>query len=114
MPEIDKITLGIAKLIREDLLQQNLFTAYDRYCPLYKTIWMMRNFVTFYRLAQAALEIENKDVTWESMKNAMGDVLYKLMCMKFQEPSAGREQLVAHMKALNSEIKTVFMEFNCS
>lgn len=35
--ETDKITLEIAKLIKDDFLQQNGFTAYDKVCPFYKT-----------------------------------------------------------------------------
>ena len=35
--ETDKITLEIAKLIKDDFLQQNGFTPYDRVCPFYKT-----------------------------------------------------------------------------
>lgn len=34
--ENDKITLEVARLIRDDFLQQNGFTSYDKYCPFYK------------------------------------------------------------------------------
>lgn len=36
LAESDKITLEVAKLIKDDFLQQNSYTAYDRYCPFYK------------------------------------------------------------------------------
>merc|ERR1712176_1567459 len=36
--ETDKITLEIAKLIKDDFLQQNGFTPYDRVCPFYKQL----------------------------------------------------------------------------
>lgn len=36
--EADKVTLDVAKLIKEDFLQQNGLTLYDRYCPFYKTV----------------------------------------------------------------------------
>ena len=39
--ETDKITLEIAKLIKDDFLQQNGFTAYDKVCPFYKTGWFL-------------------------------------------------------------------------
>jgi vacuolar-type H+-ATPase catalytic subunit A/Vma1 len=37
-------------------LQQNSFTKYDRYCPFYKSVEMMRNIAIFHRLATAAVE----------------------------------------------------------
>lgn len=43
LAETDKITLEVAKLIKEDFLQQNGYTPYDRFCPFYKTVGMLRN-----------------------------------------------------------------------
>jgi hypothetical protein len=39
------------RFIKEDYLQQNSFTKYDKYCPFYKSLDMMRNICTFHRLA---------------------------------------------------------------
>lgn len=36
--ETDKVTLDVARLIKEDFLQQNGISVYDRYCPFYKTV----------------------------------------------------------------------------
>lgn len=36
LAEGDKITLEVARLIKDDFLQQNSFTKYDKYCPFYK------------------------------------------------------------------------------
>ena len=36
--EGDKVTLDVARLIKEDFLQQNGISEYDRYCPFYKTV----------------------------------------------------------------------------
>ncbi|ENN83523.1 hypothetical protein YQE_00120, partial [Dendroctonus ponderosae] len=38
LAEGDKITLEVAKLLKEDFLQQNSYSAYDRFCPFYKTV----------------------------------------------------------------------------
>merc|ERR1711934_694047 len=54
--ESDKITLEVAKLIRDDWLAQNAFEPYDSSCPFYKSSWMLRNFMHFYELAQQAVE----------------------------------------------------------
>jgi len=110
LAESDKITLEVAKILKDDFLQQNGFTPYDRFCPFYKTVWMMRNVMTFFNMAQRAVETsgEDKKVTWSLIKNQMGDLLYKITCMKFQDPATGEGKVVSHMKALNEEIVSCF------
>ncbi|RWW76956.1 hypothetical protein BHE74_00014918 [Ensete ventricosum] len=51
LAETDKIILETAKLLREDYLAQNAFTPYDKFCPFYKSVWMMRNIIHFNTLA---------------------------------------------------------------
>lgn len=86
LAESDKITLEIAKLIKDDFLQQNSYTDHDRYCPFYKTVGMLSNIVTFYNQAQRAVEntaqSDNK-ITWATIKEQCGDILYQLTRMKF-------------------------------
>lgn len=55
LAELDKITFFMSRIIQEDFLAQNIFSPYDSYCPLYKTIWMMRIITTFYDLAQKVI-----------------------------------------------------------
>lgn len=45
LAEGDKIVLETARLIKDDFLQQNSFTSYDKYCPFYKSVEMMKNMV---------------------------------------------------------------------
>lgn len=94
LAESDKITLEVAKIIKDDFLQQNGFTPYDRFCPFYKTVWMLRNMITFYNLAQKAVESssEDKKITWLTIKNSMSDTIYKISCMKFQDPAQGEDR----------------------
>lgn len=56
LAEKDKITLDIAKLIKDDFLQQNGYSAYDKYCPFYKTNAMLRNIMLYYGLATKSVE----------------------------------------------------------
>merc|ERR1712224_1002418 len=42
LSEDQKCTIEVAKIIREDFLQQNGFSEYDFMCPLAKTIGMMK------------------------------------------------------------------------
>jgi V-type H+-transporting ATPase subunit A len=109
LAESDKITLEVAKIIRDDFLQQNGFSSYDRFCPFYKTVWMCRNIVRFYNLAQKAVE-GSGDVkhSWASIKAHMSDTIYKLASMKFQEPSEGEEKMNAHMQVLLEEVEEAF------
>jgi len=112
--EADKITLDIARLLRDDFLQQNGFTSYDKFCPFYKTVWMLRNFVGYYDLAQQALEQAPPDqkLTWHQMKTQTHDVVKKLEAMKFQEPADGEQVVSGWMKDLNDEIQSVFKSLN--
>jgi len=116
LAESDKITLDVAKLIKEDFLQQNGFTPYDRFCPFYKTVWQLRNIVLFYNLAQRAVQgsSDDKKVTWFNIKSAMNDLWYKIQSMKFQLPSDGQTKVVENLKALNEEITTTFRNFEDS
>jgi len=112
--ESDKITLEIARLLRDDFLQQNGFSTYDKFCPFYKTTWMMKNFVTYYDLANQALEQAPPDqkLTWNQIKTQTQDVFQKLSAQKFQEPSSGEPAVSEWMKGLNENIQNAFKTLN--
>ena len=114
LAESDKLILEVAKIIKDDYLQQNGFSEYDRVCPFYKSVWMMKNIVDFYTLAQKAIENSTSDnkVTCHRIKATMGDTIYKIVSQKFQVPTLGEDVLVAHFKALNEEIKDAFHAFD--
>lgn len=80
--ENDKITLEVARMLKDDYLQQNGISEYDRFCPFYKTSAMLRNFVDFHDLAVKA--VSSQDVTFAKVKESAGDLLYKLSQMKFE------------------------------
>jgi len=112
LAESDKVTLEVAKLIKDDFLQQNGFTPYDKFCPFWKTVWMMRNIVSFYNKAQKAIESssEERKITWLTIKNSMGDLLYQLTSMKFQDPATGEEKVTTNLKAVGEEIIQAFID----
>merc|ERR1712048_586467 len=66
LSEDQKCTLEVAKIIREDFLQQNGFTDYDFMCPLAKTIGMMKVIVGFHESAQKVMAESSGDtkITW--------------------------------------------------
>ena len=80
--ENDKITLEVARMLKDDFLQQNGMSEYDRYCPFYKTSAMLRNFVDFHDLAIRA--VQSSGVTFARIKDSAGDIMYKLSQMKFE------------------------------
>jgi len=87
LSDSDKITLETARIIKDDFLQQNSYTPYDRFCPFFKTVGMMRNIVGFYDMSKQVVnrtaQSENK-VTWQVIKDAMGGIMYDLSSMKFK------------------------------
>lgn len=87
LAESDKITLEVAKLLKDDFLQQNSYTKYDRYCPFYKTVGMLSNIIGFYNMAQQAVEktsqSDNK-ITWAIIREQLSDSIHQLTRMKFE------------------------------
>ncbi len=57
LPEKDKLTLEIARMIREDFLMQNAFHEIDTFSPPEKTHLMMKTIIRFYEKAKSVLEI---------------------------------------------------------
>jgi len=109
--------LEVAKIIRDDYLQQNGFSEYDKFCPFYKTSWMLKNIILFFNLGLKAIEntssSDNK-VTYNAIRTQLGDLMYKLSSQKFQKPSDGEEKLSAHFRALNEEIQQAFRQLEDS
>lgn len=110
LSESDKIILEVAKVIREEFLQQNAFTPYDKFCPLYKTCWMLRNIVTFYEEAQrvVAESAGDQKITWNYIREKIPTAYTGLTEMKFREPAEGKDANVAYFKKQNDEIVAAF------
>jgi V/A-type H+-transporting ATPase subunit A len=56
LPEGDKLLLLVAKMIREDFLQQSAYHEVDTYCVPAKAGLMLKTVIRFYELAQEMLE----------------------------------------------------------
>merc|ERR1712025_749585 len=80
LSEDQKCTLEVAKIVREDFLQQNGFTDYDFMCPLGKTIGMMKVIVTFHDTAQKTIVESTGEhkVGWNTIYNHMRDMIKKV------------------------------------
>jgi V-type H+-transporting ATPase subunit A len=112
--ESDKITLAVAEKIREDFLQQNGFEKYDKYCPFYKTKWMIKNIVTYYDLSQQAMETAPPDqkLTWHHIRNQTKKQFNQISDMKFEDPKKGEETITGWFKNMNEDIVNAFKTLN--
>ncbi|VDM30841.1 unnamed protein product [Hydatigera taeniaeformis] len=112
LAESDKITLEVARIIKDDFLQQNGYSDYDRFCPFYKSVGMMRNIIHFYDQARHIVEATAQSprrITWAIIREAMSSTLYKLSNMKFKNPrTESQAQILADFDELNEEITTAF------
>lgn len=110
LSEDQKVIMEIAKIIREDYLQQNAFSDYDFTCPLVKSIGMLRSIILFYNLSQKAVADSPPDakITWAHIKTSMNPVLQKVIQTKFQLPKQPEEQMKSFFAGLNEEIEQAF------
>jgi len=110
LSEDQKCTLEIAKIIREDFLQQNGYSAYDFLCPLAKTIGMMKCIVGFHENAQKAMAEFSGDakVGWNTINSSMKHILKKLTDMKFEMPRQSEEHYKKVSMEFYEEILTAF------
>jgi len=108
--ENDKVILECAKVIREEFLQQDAFKVYDKFCPLYKTVWMMRLIVQFYEEAQRAISESSAEhkITWSMIRNTIPQSFTALAEMKFQDPADGQAKLDAFYKKQSEDMLTAF------
>jgi V/A-type H+-transporting ATPase subunit A len=56
LPERERLTMEVARMIREDYLQQHAFHKMDTYCPLEKQYAMLQIIAQFIDLANQALD----------------------------------------------------------
>lgn len=116
LAENDKITLETARFLKDDFLQQNSFTPYDKYCPFYKSVGMLKNIIAFHTLANSAVErtaaggSDGQKITFNVIKQRLSELLYKITSQKFEDPSEGEEAIKEKLKALNDEIHEKFRQ----
>ncbi|MBE7089647.1 MAG: V-type ATP synthase subunit A, partial [Clostridiales bacterium] len=90
----DRLTMEIAKSIREDYLHQNAFHEVDTYASLNKQYKMLKLIYDFYRLANDALE---RDVDYQAIVNL--SVREKIGRAKYIP-----EENISELDDINSEI----------
>jgi V-type H+-transporting ATPase subunit A len=111
LSEDQKCTLEVARIIREDFLQQNGFTDYDFMCPLAKTIGMMKVIVGFHESAQKVIGESSGEtkVTWSIINGQMRDLIKKITDMKFELPRQSEEHFKRVLNvSLYDEVQAAF------
>ncbi|MDH5606760.1 MAG: V-type ATP synthase subunit A, partial [Anaerolineae bacterium] len=58
LAETERAVLAVARLLREDFLQQSAYHEVDSYCPVEKGYWMLKAIMLFNDQVQQALENE--------------------------------------------------------
>lgn len=107
LSDSDKIILDVANLIKEDFLQQNGYSSYDQFCPIWKTYDMMRAFISYHDEAQKAVA---NGAAWNKLSEATGDVKHAVSSAKFFEPSEGEEAGRKNFNELLTKISERFGE----
>ncbi len=114
LSEDQKVVFEIAAIIREDYLQQNAFSDYDYFCPLYKTLGMMKCIVRFYDTAKKVILESPADqkISWNIINNLMKGQLYNLTQMKFEDPKLPEKEMRKKFDDLAAQIEAKFRELN--
>jgi len=109
LSEDQKLALEVAKIIREDFLQQNAFTDFDYFCPISKTIGMLRAIVTFYEECLAALSsgADELKITWALLNASCKDVMQNITKSKRIEPKQPDAEIEKQFDTICDEIKDV-------
>lgn len=84
----DKIALDVAAMVKDDFLQQNGYSDYDQFCPLWKTEYMMKGFMGYHDEAQKAIA---QGQNWVKVREATADIQTALRSMKFEVPENQEE-----------------------
>ncbi|EHK26002.1 uncharacterized protein TRIVIDRAFT_73447 [Trichoderma virens Gv29-8] len=105
LSDTDKITLDLAVLIKEDFLQQNGYSDYDQFCPLWKTEWMMKLMIGFYDEAQKAIA---QGQSWAKVRESTSDLQAKLRQLKFEVPTDGEDVIVKKYEAIQQQMLDKF------
>jgi len=95
LPDNDKLLLLVARMIREDFLQQSAYSDADTYCTPGKAGLMLKTILRFHEMAQDML---NAGVPYEDIRTS--PIVYRIARMKdlFNEESAEKiKELWAEM-----------------
>lgn len=104
LPVEDRLILEVARMIREDFLQQDALSMEDAYSPPYKTALMARTIATFYQKAKEAIEA---GIPFERVRELrVREQIARMKYIPFVAERAKVEEI------FNNIIKSIEGEFN--
>jgi len=108
LSEDQKLALEVAKIIREDFLQQNAFTDFDYFCPFSKTVGMMKTIITLYDECQMAItnsaQSESK-ITWALLQTSCAQCITDITAAKSFNPKLDDKDMMGKYEQLCEDIK---------
>ena len=110
LSEDQKLILEIAKVIKNDFLQQNSFSEYDYTCPLAKTTGMMKCIITYFNLAFKVLKESSGDQkkSFAFIQAKTKEEFIDLTQMKFIPPKTSQEDLIKLFDEKKAKIEEKF------
>jgi len=113
LSEDQRLVLEVARIIREDFLQQNGFSENDKFCPIFKTAGMLRNFAAFFNLGIRAIKnsSETNKVTWRRIRNDLQDQYFGLTKQKDWNPvKCSKDEIMSGLNKLYDDIVTGYQD----
>jgi V-type H+-transporting ATPase subunit A len=118
LAEKDKVILETAKILKDDFLQQNGFSSYDKFCPVHKTVGMLKEILHFHQRATDAVSPTGGErktkITWNDIRENMGEdkgVIHAVTSLKFLDPNLlTAEQMEVEFEALHKRIDERFAQ----
>ncbi len=102
LPQEEQFILLVAKIIREDVLQQNAYDEQDMYCPVKKQFMIIQNVIEFYKAGLKIVSAEKKTVN--DIENS------KLIQSMAQMKYCDNDKFTEILSKTHKEIKDYFKE----
>jgi len=105
LAESERAVLAVARMLREDFLQQSAYHEVDRFCPIRKAYWMLKTIMRFYELTRLAL---SNEVPLEHITNLpVVQAIARMKEMEAEVAEASLQKLIQEVQASFAEINVV-------
>eukprot|EP00605_Chrysophyceae_sp_TOSAG23-4_P002759 GSChrysophyteH1.ASY1.ANO1.3042.1 assembled CDS len=107
---LEKCLMDVADIIIEDFLQQNAFSSYDKTCPIYKAIGMLKCIITLYDCSLKAIKdtAAERKMTWSIIKTSLQSTIQKVREAKFVMHDEDRQTMAETYRAIVLELEEEF------
>jgi V/A-type H+/Na+-transporting ATPase subunit A len=106
LDEVQRAVLAIARMLREDFLQQSALDPVDRYCTITKAYWMLKAIMDYYQRTQQAL------ATGVSLAKILGETSLVVEISRMKEYPL--DQAATLVQKLMERVRICFEEFRQS